>query len=40
MTTKNHMCDTIVTALYNLVTPRIEMPVKSITGWMGYGMNS
>ena len=39
MTVENRMHIAILTAIDNLVIPRVEMAVKSITGSTGYGTN-
>ena len=40
MTVENCMHDAILTAIYNVVIPRVEMAVKSNTGSTGHGTNS
>ena len=40
MTVENHMHDAILTAINNVVIPRVERAVKSITGSTGHGTNS
>ena len=40
MAVEHRMHDAILTAEDNLVIPRVEMAVKSITSWTGHGMNS
>ena len=40
MTVENCMHDAILTAIDNVVYPRVEMAVKSITGSTGHGTNS
>ena len=40
MTVENCMHHAILTAIENVLIPRVEMPVKSITGSTGHGMNS
>ena len=40
MTVKNRMHDAILTAMDKMITPRIEMTVKSITGSTGHETNS
>ena len=37
---KNRMHDAILTAMDNVVIPRVEMAVRSITGSSGHGTNS
>ena len=40
MTVANRMHDAILTVKDNVVIPRVEMAVKSITGSTGHGTNS
>ena len=40
MTVAIRMHDSILTAIHNVVIPRIEMAVKTITGSTGHGVNS
>ena len=40
MTVKNCIHDTLLTAINNLVIPRVEMAMNLITGSMGYGTNT
>ena len=40
MTVENRMHYAILTAIDNMVIPRVEMAVKLITGSTGYGTNS
>ena len=40
ITVKNCMHDAISTAMNNLVIPRVEIAVRSITGWSGKGPKS
>ena len=37
ITVKNCMHDAILTAMNNLVIPRVEIALRSITGWSGKG---
>ena len=40
ITVKNCMHDAFLTAMNNLVIPRVEIAVRSITGWSGKGPKS
>ena len=40
LTVENRMHDALLTAIYEVIFPRVERPVKSITGSSGHGPNS